>query len=81
VSWFQKPRENGGDSAVNLNVPPLPVGYATCDRCSATAFVRVVVDSVKQHWLDFCVHHFRQHEPALITGGYAVEDQSKQCGR
>lgn len=79
MSWFRKPRQTGnGDYPVDLNVPPLPVGYATCDRCSAIAFVRVVIDVVKQHWLDFCYHDYKEHELAFITRGYAVEDQSKQ---
>lgn len=57
-------------------VPPLPVGYASCDRCNAPAYVRVVVDAVKQLWLDFCVHDFKRHEAHVMLRGYAFEDKS-----
>lgn len=61
---------------VEFPVPPLPVGVATCDRCAAYAYYRIAIDAAKQHWLDFCRHHFRFHEVHIMLNGYDFEDQS-----
>lgn len=42
-----------------------------CDRCSAQARVRVVT---KAGDLDFCKHHFEQHEAALAPVMLALID-------
>jgi hypothetical protein len=63
---------------VEFPAPPLPIGEAKCDRCCADAYVRVVVNLLKLHWLDFCRHHFKVHEVEIALRGYDWEDQSAQ---
>ena len=45
----------------------------TCDQCGAAACVRVAVTDA-QH-LDFCGHHYAEHEMALLAAGYRVLDR------
>ncbi len=45
-----------------------------CDRCGAQAFVLVVLDSGST--LQFCGHHFREHEVRLRSVAVEVVDQT-----
>lgn len=75
-----QPRDGGdGMVPVSVDVEPLRVGYATCDRCGAVASVRVVVDPRKRQCLDFCYGHFVWHERALAR--YPRDDQSGRIVR
>lgn len=41
-----------------------------CERCAAQAYVRVRLTS--GGGLDFCAHHYREHEPGLAQAGAEV---------
>jgi hypothetical protein len=41
---------------------------ARCDACSAAARVHVILAPSSE--LEFCQHHFRKHEDALMAGGW-----------
>ena len=45
-----------------------------CDRCGAQALVRVYLEGGSQ--LQFCGHHFRQHEVRLRSIALDVQDES-----
>ena len=46
-----------------------------CARCEAQAYVRV---SIAGTTLDWCGHHYREHEPALTAqGAKVITDQRK----
>lgn len=45
-----------------------------CDRCGAQAWVRVWVNADALSTLDFCKHHFEQHEERLVAGGAIFAD-------
>ena len=45
-----------------------------CDRCGAQAFVRVVLDGGST--LQFCSHHFKEHEVRLRAVAVEVVDES-----
>lgn len=45
-----------------------------CDSCQARAYVRVTKEQLE---LMFCNHHFRSHEPKLITDQWIIDDQSE----
>ena len=49
-----------------------------CDRCGAQALVRVQMPS--ELLLDFCGHHYRQHELALMAQGADVIQATKVQG-
>ena len=42
----------------------------TCDQCGAAACVRVAVTDAQL--LDFCGHHYAEHEMTLLAAGYRV---------
>ena len=44
-----------------------------CDRCGAQAFVKVFV--VTSGDLQFCAHHFAEHEDALREVAFVVADE------
>ena len=46
-----------------------------CDRCGARAYVRVsvfVLPGSGDHVLQFCAHHYQQHEGQLLFSGARV---------
>jgi len=45
-----------------------------CDRCGAQACMRVHLDSGSA--LQFCAHHFREHEVRLRAVAVDVQDES-----
>ncbi len=45
-----------------------------CDRCGAQAYVRVWVNADALSTLDFCGHHFAQHEAVLVAAGSMFAD-------
>ncbi len=51
-----------------------------CDRCGAQAFVRVFLPrKTAGKWdLDFCQHHYRYHEPAIVAKGYEIQDETNR---
>jgi hypothetical protein len=51
----------------------------TCDQCGAAACVRVAVTDA-QH-LDFCGHHYSDHEMALLAAGYRMLDRRGLASR
>lgn len=51
---------------------PLSAGRGRADCCSAAAWVRVFVRGLP---LDFCAHHYMEHEAALDRCQYPVDDQ------
>lgn len=46
-----------------------------CDRCGAQALVRVYLDGGSH--LQFCGHHFREHEVRLREVAVDVQDESQ----
>lgn len=44
-----------------------------CDRCSARAYVRVLVG--QDSFLDYCGHHFGTAEPEVRRRGYTILDE------
>lgn len=44
-----------------------------CDRCGAQAYFQIVKEKKE---LLFCAHHGRQHEVALVLGGWTVLDST-----
>ena len=46
-----------------------------CDRCSAQAYVRVILPAGE---LLFCAHHSRQHADALAKAGAEIQDQTQR---
>ena len=46
-----------------------------CDRCGAQAFVRVYLD--QESTLQFCAHHFREHEVKLRGVAIDIQDESE----
>ena len=64
----------GGDVSTAL-APTTPLTAADrCDRCSAQAYVRVVMPSGSE--LHFCAHHGRQHSDALAALNAQIHDES-----
>jgi hypothetical protein len=51
----------------------------TCDQCGAAACVRVAVTDTQL--LDFCGHHYAEHEMTLLAAGYRVLDRRGLAGR
>lgn len=48
-----------------------------CDRCSARAYMRVYKKIKRKNGeLIFCMHHYREYEPVLITDNWIIDDQS-----
>jgi hypothetical protein len=47
----------------------------TCDRCGAQAFVRLTLDG---HTIDFCAHHFAEHDLALHVKGWVITADDRQ---
>jgi hypothetical protein len=45
-----------------------------CDRCGATAYVRVVLPGSGE--LLFCAHHNRQHAEALAKVAVRIQDET-----
>lgn len=58
---------------ITINRTPLTVSDR-CDRCGAQAFVRVYLDS--DSTLQFCAHHFREHETKLRAIAIEIQDES-----
>lgn len=58
---------------VTINRTPLAVSDR-CDRCGAQAFVRVYLDQAST--LQFCAHHFREHEDKLRAIAIDIQDES-----
>lgn len=63
----------------NINFDYRPLLLADrCDRCgeSSQAFVRAVlsIDGAPKELL-FCGHHFHEHEPTLVAGGWFIQDE------
>ncbi|HEV7827131.1 MAG TPA: hypothetical protein VGP02_19745 [Mycobacteriales bacterium] len=56
-------------SASALDTRTLTLGDR-CDRCGAQAFVQATMPSGLE--LQFCGHHFTEHEPILGTQGATV---------
>ena len=50
-----------------------------CDRCGAQAYVRVILHSLQD--LLFCVHHYRQHAPALAKVAAGIQDETQRLAR
>ena len=46
-----------------------------CDRCGAQAFVRVYLDGGSA--LQFCGHHFKEHEVRLRSVSVDVQDETE----
>ncbi|MEI6109968.1 MAG: hypothetical protein WCQ11_07840 [Actinomycetes bacterium] len=46
-----------------------------CDRCGAQAFVRVYLDGGSA--LQFCSHHFKEHEVRLRSVAADVQDETE----
>jgi hypothetical protein len=46
-----------------------------CDRCGAQAFVRVYLDGGSA--LQFCGHHFKEHEVRLRAVAVDVQDETE----
>jgi hypothetical protein len=65
-------RKHRAPSATAQSAIPDLTLMDTCDQCGAAACVRVVVTDA-QH-LDFCGHHYVEHEMALLAAGYRVLD-------
>lgn len=51
---------------------PQLTAHDRCDRCSAAALVRVILNAGGE--LLFCGHHGRMHQPELIKKGVIVGD-------
>ena len=47
--------------------------WTPCDKCGHRAYVRVTLDTGGE--LDFCGHHARQYEDALLPYVIAASDQ------
>ena len=47
-----------------------------CDRCGAQAYVRATLLTGGE--LLFCVHHAKEHRPALEANGAAFHDESER---
>ncbi|NBU32690.1 MAG: hypothetical protein EBS36_05935 [Actinobacteria bacterium] len=45
-----------------------------CDRCGAQAFVRVYL--AQDNALQFCAHHFREHEDKLRDVAADIQDET-----
>ena len=58
---------------ITINRTPLTVSDR-CDRCGAQAFVRVYLD--QSSTLQFCAHHFREHEVKLRGIAIDIQDES-----
>lgn len=58
---------------ITINRTPLTVSDR-CDRCGAQAFVRVYLD--QDSALQFCAHHFREHEGKLRSIAVDIQDES-----
>lgn len=58
---------------ITINRTPLTVSDR-CDRCGAQAFVRVYLD--QDSTLQFCAHHFREHEVKLRGIAIDIQDES-----
>jgi len=59
---------------MNTTITRVPLTVSDrCDRCGAQAFVRVYLDGGSA--LQFCGHHFREHEVRLR--GVAVDVQEE----
>ncbi|MFA7266121.1 MAG: hypothetical protein WC054_07395 [Candidatus Nanopelagicales bacterium] len=57
--------------------PAAPLTAADrCDRCGATAYVRVVMQSGSE--LLFCSHHARKHLDALRPLAARIDDESER---
>ena len=55
--------------------PPKPLNASdVCDRCGATAYVRVVLPGSGE--LLFCAHHNRQHAEALAKVAVRIQDET-----
>jgi hypothetical protein len=52
---------------------PLTAGDL-CDRCGATAYVRVILPGSAE--LLFCAHHNRQHAAALAKVAVEIQDET-----
>ena len=50
-----------------------------CDRCSAQAYVRVLLPAGGE--LLFCAHHSRQHAAALAKAGAEIQDETKRLSQ
>ncbi len=50
-----------------------------CDRCSAQAYVRVLLPSRLE--LMFCAHHNRQHASALAKVAAEIQDETRRLTR
>jgi hypothetical protein len=69
-------REAAGDPVAPYRLKPAD----RCDRCSVQAYVRVCFEKWSQKlqvmlptkYLDFCAHHYREHELALVSSGWQV---------
>lgn len=63
-----------------LIVPLLPADR--CDRCTSQAHVRVrravATDPRDDTRLDFCGHHYHEHELALMAAGWHVEHDTRE---
>jgi len=55
--------------------PPL-TAMDLCDRCSAQAYVRVILPAGGE--LLFCAHHSRQHADALAKAGAEIQDETER---
>ena len=59
---------------MNTEVTQTPMTVADrCDRCAAQAYVRVFLDGGST--LQFCGHHFREHEDRLRAIAIDVQEE------
>lgn len=67
-----------GPMNMTLEAPRL-TAHDRCDRCSAQAYVKVVLSAGGE--LLFCAHHARAHEEALRPLAAEVIDESDRLTR
>ena len=62
---------------MNSTITRSPLTVADrCDRCAAQAQVRVFLESGSE--LQFCGHHFREHEVRLRSVAIEVQDNTNE---
>ena len=67
----------GAKMTTTITRTPLNVSDR-CDRCGAQAFVRVHLEGGSA--LQFCGHHFKEHEVRLRSVAVDVQDEQHQLG-
>ena len=50
----------------------------SCDRCTAKAYVFLVLVTVPGMYLQLCAHHYSVHHPALSAKGWGVMTDNRK---